>query len=39
MSATKVIVQGDTGNEVELLFTYSVNPDDLAVPKIGRAHV
>ncbi len=32
MSATKVIVQGDTANEVEMLFSYSVNPDDLAVP-------
>ena len=32
MSATKVIVQGDTGNELELLFAYSVNPDELTVP-------
>lgn len=32
MSNTKIIVQGDTGNEVELQFAYSVNPADLTVP-------
>ena len=30
--SSKVIVQGDTGNELELQFSYSVNPDDLTVP-------
>lgn len=32
MASTKVIVQGDTANEVELQFAYSVNPDELTIP-------
>jgi hypothetical protein len=39
MSNTKVIVQGDTANEVEMLFAYSVNPDELTLPLDTVVHM
>lgn len=39
MANTKIINQYDTGNEVELLFSYAVNPDDLTLPVDTVTHM